>query len=112
LAQKKVQTVGPVAARRALIEPVEQPSIRRQCELLEISRSVYYYEPCPESEENLQLMRQLDELHLEYPVYGSRRLAVLLGRRGYAVNGKRVVRLLGVMGIEAIYPRRHPRRPG
>ena len=91
---------------------MEQPSIRRQCELLEISRTAYYYEPCPESEENLQLMRQLDELHLEYPVYGSRRLAVLLGRRGYAVNRKRVVRLLGVMGIEAIYPRRQLSRPG
>ena len=57
-------------------------------------------------------MRQLDELHLEYPVYGSRRLAVLLGRRGFAVNRKRVVRLLGVMGIEAIYPRRQLSRPG
>jgi putative transposase len=95
-----------------LIELVEEPSIRRQCELLEISRTAYYYQPCPESEENLELMRQLDELHLEHPVYGSRRLGVLLGRRGYAVNRKRVMRLLGVMGIEAIYPRRQLSRPG
>lgn len=83
-----------------------KPSLRRQCELLDISRTAYYYEPCPESEENLALMRQLDEWHLEHPAYGSRRLTVLLHRAGRAVNRKRVQRLLGLMGLEAIYPRR------
>jgi putative transposase len=111
LAQKKVQAVGPVAQRRTLIEPVEAPSIRRQCELLEISRTAYYYQPCPETPENLQLMRRLDELHLEHPVYGSRRLTVMLRRQGLGVNRKRVTRLLGVMGIEAIYPRRSLSQP-
>jgi len=53
-----VQTVGAVDQRRALIEVVKEPSIRRQCELLEISRTAYYYQPCPETEENLNLMRQ------------------------------------------------------
>lgn len=91
---------------------LQQPSIRRQCELLEISRGGFYYEPCPETEENLALMRQLDELHLDYPVYGSRRLVVMLQRRGYPVNRKRVARLLRVMGLEAIYPRRHLSQPG
>jgi putative transposase len=91
---------------------VDEPSIRRQCELLEISRSAYYYEPCPESDENLALMRRLDELHLEHPVYGSRRLTVMLGREGRAVNRKRVSRLLRLMGIEAIYPRRCLSQPG
>ena len=57
-------------------------------------------------------MRLLDELHLEHPVYGSRRLGVLLEQRGYRVNRKRVVRLLQVMGIEAIYPQRSLSRPG
>jgi putative transposase len=57
-------------------------------------------------------MRLLDELHLEHPVYGSRRLEVLLDQRGYRVNRKRVRRLLRVMGIEAIYPRRNLSRPG
>ena len=57
-------------------------------------------------------MRQLDQLHLEYPVYGSRRLAVMLERRGYVINRKRIKRLLGVMGLEAIYPRRSLSRPG
>lgn len=112
MAQKKVQAVGPVAARRELIEAIEQPSIRHQCELLEISRGAYYYEPCPETEANLALMRVLDELHLAHPVYGSRRLTVLLKQRGHEVNRKRVRRLLGRMGIEAIYPRRNLSLPG
>ena len=107
-----MQAVGPVAQRRTLIETVEEPSIRRQCELLEISRTAYYYEPCPETEENLELMRRLDELHLDNPAYGSRRLMVMLAREGRAVNRKRVSRLLRLMGIEAIYPRRSLSQPG
>ena len=51
-----------------------------------LSRSGYYYEPVSESEENLALMRRLDELNLEHPVYGSRRLTALLAREGLAVN--------------------------
>ena len=89
-----------------MIEPVAESSIRRQCQLLEISRTAYYYQPCPETQENLELMRRLDELPLENPVYGSRRLTVMLRREGKAVNRKRVSRLLGLMGMEAIYPRR------
>jgi putative transposase len=57
-------------------------------------------------------MRRLDELHLENPVYGSRRLTVMLQREGRTVNRKRVSRLLRVMGIEAIYPRRSLSQPG
>src|ERR1051325_8751645 len=94
------------------MEPEAEPSIRRQCELLEISRTAYYYLPCPETEENLELMRRLDKLHVDHPVYGSRRLTVLLRRQGCEVNRKRVVRLLRRMGIEAIYPRRSLSQPG
>jgi putative transposase len=86
--------------------------VRHQCELLELCRSSYYYECCPETEENLALMRRLDELHLAHPVYGSRRLTALLRRAGQGVNRKRVRRLLQVMGIEAIYPKRHLSQPG
>ena len=107
-----MQAVGPVARRRTLIQGQDEPSIRRQCELLEISRTAYYYQPCPESEENLELMRRLDELHLEHPVYGSRRLAVLLRRQGCPVNRKRIMRLMRVMGIEALYPRGSLSQPG
>jgi putative transposase len=87
-------------------------SVRHQCELLELCRSSYYYECCPETEENLALMRRLDQLHLEHPVYGSRRLTALLRRAGQWVNRKRVIRLLQVMGIEAIYPKGHLSQPG
>ena len=86
--------------------------MRHQCELLELCRSSYYYECCPETEENLALMRRLDQLHLEHPVYGSRRLTALLRRAGQWVNRKRVIRLLQVMGIEAIYPKGHLSQPG
>ena len=57
-------------------------------------------------------MRVIDELHLEHPCYGSRRLEVLLGRLGYQVNRKRISRLMRVMGIEAIYPKRNLSQPG
>jgi putative transposase len=77
-----------------------------------LSRSGYYYEPVPESEENLALMRRLDELNLAHPVYGSRRLAALLEREGWVINRKRVVRLLRLMGVEAVYPKRQLSQPG
>jgi len=80
--------------------------------LVGISRSGFYYEPVPESEENLALMRRLDELHLDHPVYGSRRLRALLQREGRWVNRKRVARLLELMGVEAIYPKRNLSQPG
>lgn len=94
-----------MTALHGLIRPDPRVSVRHQCELLELCRSSYYYEPCPETEENLALMRRLDELHLEHPVYGSRKLTVLLRQAGLAINRKRVVRLLRLMGIEAIYPK-------
>jgi putative transposase len=77
-----------------------------------ISRSGFYYEPVPESPENLALMRRLDQLHLDYPAYGSRRLSALLRREGQAINRKRVARLLEVMGVEVQYPKRHLSAPG
>lgn len=107
-----MQAVGPVSVRHELVEPCEQLSIRRQCELVGISRSGFYYEPVAQSPENLALMRRLDELHLDYPAYGSRRLRVLLRREGQAVNRKRVGRLLALMGLQAVYPRRSLSQPG
>jgi len=107
-----VQATGPVRARQDLVEPWPELSLQRQCELVGISRSGFYYEPVPESQENLALMRRLDELHLEHPVYGSRRLVVLLQREGRAVNRKRVARLLELMGLEVVYPKRNLSQPG
>ena len=97
-----------------LIGPDPQVSVRHQCELLDVCRSRYYYQCAPETAENLALMRRLDELHLEHPVYGSRKLTVSLRREGLVINRKRVVRLLRLMGIEAIYakPRTSLPEPG
>lgn len=107
-----MQAVGPVNARQKLVAPCAELSIRRQCELVDVSRSGFYYEPCAETEENLALMRVLDEMHMARPVYGSRRLTVLVNREGWKVNRKRVVRLLQLMGVEALYPKRSLSQPG
>lgn len=87
-------------------------SVRAQCELMGISRGAYYYEPRPESAENLAILRRLDELHLERPVYGSLRLTARLRREGWEINRKRVMRLMALMGIAAIYPQQATSRPG
>src|SRR3974390_2540921 len=104
--------MGLVSPRHQLVAPCPELSLRRQCELVGISRSGFYYEPAAESPENLVLMRRLDELHLGHPCYGSRRLSALLQREGREVNRKRVVRLLELMGVEVLYPRRHLSQPG
>jgi len=95
--------------------PIRKSVCRHQCELLELCRKqLLLPSVCPETEENLALMRRLDELHLEHPVYGSRKLAVSLRREGLGINRKRVVRLLRADGNEAIYakPGRVCRAPG
>lgn len=81
------------------------PSIRRQCGLLGLARSCYYYEPANESDENLALMRQMDELHLNYPSFGRRQMTDWFRLQGYRVNPKRTRRLMGLLGIESIYPK-------
>ena len=78
-------------------------SIVRQCELLKISRSLYYYEPKGEGELNLNLMRRIDEQFLETPFYGSRQMVRHLRRQGYNIGRKRIRRLMRKMGISAIY---------
>jgi putative transposase len=80
-------------------------SVRRQCELLGLSRSSLYYEAAPESAENLRLMRLLDEEYTAHPFYGSRRLTEWLTKQGEDVNRKRVQRLLRLRGLQAIYPK-------
>jgi putative transposase len=85
----------------------EQPalSVRRQCELLQLSRSGLYYEPVPQSPEELALMRRIDEIHLKHPFYGSRKLSDVLRKEGREANRKRVQRLMRLMGIEAMAPK-------
>jgi putative transposase len=89
------------------VEPCHpELSIVRQCELLGLARASYYYAPVGPSEEDLELKRLLDEQYLRTPYYGSRRMTAWLKQQGYAVNRKRVVRLMEEMGLLAIYPRR------
>jgi putative transposase len=80
--------------------------VREQCRILDIHRSTYYYEAKPESAENLILMRRVDELHLNHPNMGSRMLSDTLNLEGHKVNRKRLQRLMRLMGIEAIYPKK------
>ena len=90
-----------------------QVSVRRQCEMLEICRSMVYCPPKGEPEENLALMREIDELHMEDPSAGSRRMRSYLRRRGYPkISRGRVKRLMHLMGVEAVYPRKRTTIPG
>jgi putative transposase len=76
-----------------------------------LARSTYYYEPVSESEENLLLMRFIDEQYLKTPFYGSPRMTVWLRQQGFAVNRKRVSRLMRLMGLGAIYPKPNLSQP-
>ena len=78
-------------------------SIARQCELLGLSKSSYYYKPVGESAENLLYMKLLDKQYLETPFYGVLKMHAFLQSLGHHVNIKRVRRLLRLMGIEAVY---------
>ena len=80
-------------------------SVRRQCRLLGLARSGLYYQPRGESEENLELMRLIDETYTRWPFYGVPRMTAWLVREGYPINPKRVRRLMRLMGLEAIYPK-------
>ena len=89
-----------------MVEPAHsQLSIRRQCQLLGLPRSSYYYAPAGESPLNLLLMRLIDEQYTRTPFYGRHKMAVHLKRQGYDVNHKRVGRLMRKMGLQAVYPR-------
>jgi putative transposase len=78
-------------------------SILRQCRILGIHRSGFYYQPCAEPQENLTLMRVLDEQYFRTPFYGVRRLTALFRSQGYTVNRKRVARLMELVGWQTLY---------
>ena len=96
-----------------MIDPdLREPSISRQCQLLALSRSSFYYSPQPIDPEDLELMRLIDEQYLKTPFYGSRSMVRHFWRhQGRRVNRKRIQRLMRIMGIEAIYPKPHTSRP-
>lgn len=86
-------------------------SVTQQCRLLSLHRSGLYYQPCPQSEENLTIMRLLDEQYFKTPFYGVRRLTAWLKQQGYCINRKRVKRLMELMGWQTIYRRPNTSKP-
>ena len=97
--------------KRELIEPEGTVSIRRQCELLGVNRSSLYYKPVLQPDEELRLMRRIDEMHLKWPFFGSRRITAILRTEGLEINRKRVIRLMRLMGIEGLAPRPKTSQP-
>lgn len=92
---------------RNMIDPKEQLSVRSQCDLLGVNRSGLYYNTVGESEENLKLMRLMDQHFIDHPTYGVLQMQDYLKDQGYFVNEKRVRRLLRKMSIMAIHPQRN-----
>lgn len=87
-----------------MVEREDDLSIVKQCELLDVSRSGLYYKPVGESDENLAIMRLMDEQYLDTPFYGVERLLVLLICLGYQINRKRLRRLMKLQGWQTLYP--------
>jgi len=94
-----------------MIEPQPQLSIQRQCQLFDINTSTYYYQPHPNTGDDLEVMRLMDEQHLKTPFYGSRSLTTHLKRLGYHINRKRVRRLMRLMGLVSIAPSPNTSKP-
>jgi len=101
-----------VPERRAMVErPSENLSVRRQCELLNLARSGVYRPAPVAGAVDLALMQRIDELHLKWPFYGSRRMMFELNQAGHGINRKRVQGLMRVTGIEALVPRPGTSKP-
>ncbi len=93
--------------KRQCIEPNHKHlSLSRQCQLLGLARSTWYYEPLGESPENLELMREIDRLYIRRPFFGTRKV-----REVFGINRKRAQRLMRLMGLEAVRPKRSTSRP-
>lgn len=101
-----------MSERREAVNRAHQLAKTRRCELLALPRSTASYRPKQSSEQDLELMRQIDEIHLQYPFYGSRRIVDEFDSRGVSVNRKRVQRLMRQMGLQALYPKRRTSQPG
>jgi len=111
LAKKKALNLD-VNQKRALIEPMRKDlSITKQCNLIDLNRSSLYFKPIRISTENLNLMKEIDKVYLNYPFYGSRRITVFLNTKGYRVNRKRIQKLMEIMALKAAYPKRNLSKP-
>jgi putative transposase len=110
--------VGALERRKMIDAKPDNLPVKQQCDLLDISRSSYYYNPAPMSKNNLELMKKIDEIYTESPEYGSRKIRDVIRRENKndrifnRVNRKRIQRLMRIMGIEAIYPKKNLSKPG
>ena len=95
-----------------MIDKSASLSVVKQCRLVSVSRSSVYYERAPVSPEQLRIMRTIDEIHLQRPFLGSRRIMAELKARGFDIGRKRAVRLMRLMRIKAVYPRPRTTTPG
>lgn len=93
--------------RRNMVDSQHPLSLRSQCDLLSVHRSGIYYKPRSEDSENLEIMRLMDEHYLKHPTEGVLRMQDFLFLMGFVVNHKRVRRLLRLMGLMAIYPKKN-----
>ncbi len=102
----------PVEEKRAMIE-TEHPvlSIKTQCKLVGLCRSLFYYQPSKASDAKLKLMAEIDRLYLKYPFYGTRKMTEVLKAQVYEVKRKRIKRLYQLMGIQAIGPKPNTSKP-
>ena len=94
-----------------MIDRTHKLPITRQCEILQLARSTAYYQAQPVSTDDLELMRRIDELHLEMPYAGARMLSRLLKREGRSIGRKRVKTLMQRMGIQALYRKPNTSKP-
>lgn len=105
---KKKVSLANIADLKQQVEPENSNvSITRQCDILGLCRSSYYYKPAAESPLNLELMRIIDEQYIRTPFYGVPRMTHLLCNMGYSIGHKRIERLMRKMGIQAIYPKKN-----
>jgi len=101
-----------LTARRQLVDPAHPNlSIEKQCELLDLSRSTYYYASCREESFHLSVMKEMDVLYTQHPYYGKRRMSVELKKLGYDVGVDLARTLMRRMGLEALYPKPNLSQP-
>ena len=105
MVKKKAGALG-VQEKKGLIDPSHHElSTSHQCKLIRLNRSCYYFQPAGESAENLRIMRLIDEEYMRRPFYGSRKFVAYLKEKGFAINRKKVLRLMRMMGLCPIYPK-------
>ncbi|MCP4064256.1 MAG: IS3 family transposase [Gammaproteobacteria bacterium] len=111
-----LKPMSPVERKTLIRKEHSALSLTRQCRLLKISRSSLYYTPVGINAETLKLMNEIDRVFTKYPFFGSRQIAAYLPRNGFHAGRHRVRRLMGIMGLQAIYKgpntsKKHPQHP-